>query len=201
MENSLIDRVFKNKEERDYILNRHNISENGDCWDNLENKKINNNKGPGYYTLNLNFHREKRKFYTHRLIAHIYCPNPRGYHVVNHIDGNRLNNHYSNLEWCSQRQNTSHGKGKMKYKGIPIKVRKSTYDKIIASGIDLNEIDGDSFFLKHLSLYKWCLAAWVDNAPGEKPDVLEYFRTKDEVLEFVAKNNLDNFSIRIWEEK
>jgi len=44
----------------------------------------------------------------HRLVAKAFCPNPNNYKEVNHIDGNKLNNHYTNLEWCSRSHNIKH---------------------------------------------------------------------------------------------
>ena len=43
--------------------------------------------------------------YIHRLVAEHFCDNPNQYNEVNHIDGNTMNNHASNLEWCSHKQN------------------------------------------------------------------------------------------------
>ena len=44
----------------------------------------------------------------HRIVAKCFCPNPHGYNEVNHIDGNKLNNDASNLEWCSRVENVRH---------------------------------------------------------------------------------------------
>lgn len=44
----------------------------------------------------------------HRLIALTFVPNPNGYPCVNHIDGVKSNNHYLNLEWCTNHQNIVH---------------------------------------------------------------------------------------------
>jgi hypothetical protein len=45
----------------------------------------------------------------HRMVAYCYCENPNDYKEVNHKDGNKMNNHYSNLEWCTRSQNAKHG--------------------------------------------------------------------------------------------
>lgn len=44
----------------------------------------------------------------HRLVGLAYLDNPEDKPQINHIDGNKLNNHVSNLEWNTGRENTNH---------------------------------------------------------------------------------------------
>lgn len=64
----------------------------------------------GYLAVNLYIHSKVHKFLVHRLVALAFIPNtaPEEYTVINHLDGNRLNNDISNLEWCTQSQNMKH---------------------------------------------------------------------------------------------
>ena len=62
----------------------------------------------GYLRVQLCNGSEKPRFFLHRVVAEIYVPNPNGLPQVNHIDGDKLNNKASNLEWCTASQNISH---------------------------------------------------------------------------------------------
>lgn len=44
----------------------------------------------------------------HRLVALAWIPNPLGLPQVNHIDGDKSNNHVSNLEWVDNAGNQRH---------------------------------------------------------------------------------------------
>lgn len=44
----------------------------------------------------------------HRLVAKAFIPNEHGYNIINHIDGDKLNNNVENLEWCTQSHNLKH---------------------------------------------------------------------------------------------
>lgn len=62
----------------------------------------------GYRVFRLSKNGTKKGFYAHRLVAENFLDNPNNYTVVNHIDGNKLNNDVSNLEWRSQSKNMKH---------------------------------------------------------------------------------------------
>ena len=80
----------------------------------------------GYKRVTLWAKSQKRiRIAVHRLVAMHYVKNPEEKPVVNHIDGNKLNNHYLNLEWVSCKENTRHAFKKGLRKGpnrLPDKV-------------------------------------------------------------------------------
>ena len=53
--------------------------------------------------------KERYSFRVHRLVAYTFIKKPEKFndnYVVNHIDMNKLNNNYKNLEWCTSAENT-----------------------------------------------------------------------------------------------
>lgn len=62
----------------------------------------------GYLQVAFGTAKVKRTFLVHRLVAESFIPNPENKPQVNHIDGNKLNCHISNLEWVTPRENLIH---------------------------------------------------------------------------------------------
>jgi hypothetical protein len=64
----------------------------------------------GYKTFSLSYEKNTEKnFFAHRIVALYFvdgCSDERN--IINHIDGNKLNNHYTNLEWCTNSENLKH---------------------------------------------------------------------------------------------
>lgn len=50
----------------------------------------------------------RRQQYVHRLVAIAFIDNESGATDVNHIDGNKSNNHAENLAWVTRKENMQH---------------------------------------------------------------------------------------------
>jgi hypothetical protein len=84
--------IAKYKKENDIIT--YNVKE-----------KICNIGKAGYKQVHIKIPNKSKMYTVHRLVAKYFVPNPNKYNVVHHIDGNKLNNNYKNLEWTTQSQN------------------------------------------------------------------------------------------------
>lgn len=66
-----------------------------------------NNRGYHQYCL-LNHQRKRLSPMAHQLLMRTFVPNPDKLPHINHIDGNKLNNALTNLEWCTPKHNAQH---------------------------------------------------------------------------------------------
>lgn len=74
----------------------------------------------GYINIVLRYNGKNFNHNVHRLVAENFIPNTHpDYSCINHIDGDKTNNHVENLEWCNQSVNCLHAydKGISKKKG------------------------------------------------------------------------------------
>lgn len=64
----------------------------------------------GYYfvSVSLGDRNHKPTWRVHKAVAETFIPNPNNLPIVNHIDGNKLNNSVDNLEWCTYKDNVKH---------------------------------------------------------------------------------------------
>lgn len=89
---------------------RYQISNHGRVWNTATQSYMKPQlKKTGYYSVNLM--RANKKIVTervHRLVALYFCPKPEGCNVVNHLDCDKTNNYYRNLEWTTVSGNTKH---------------------------------------------------------------------------------------------
>lgn len=95
---------------KDYIYN-YQISNFGRIRNKVTNKtlKLRLNKN-GYLDvcISLGKRNKKKLIKIHQAVAECFVSNPHNYKEINHIDGNKINNLYSNLEWCTHQYNTQH---------------------------------------------------------------------------------------------
>jgi hypothetical protein len=108
-----------------YCIQKNNFS---DKYNHIYKGKILNQykNNAGYMQVQLSKRYKTLPKRVHRLVAEAFISNPDNYKCVNHIDGNKLNNNVSNLEWCSYSHNNREARrlGLNKgYKGMTYKKR------------------------------------------------------------------------------
>jgi len=122
----------------------------------------------GYFSVKLYNSPSSKTHIIHRLVGIYFIPNPNDFTILNHIDGNKLNNHYTNLEWVTHRENDCHAVDKTK-----------TSSKYI--GVSFNKISN-----------KWYAYITFKN----KSKSLGYFETELEAYQtrcdFEKENNIVN---------
>ena len=113
-----------------YSVNEHGVVTN--TRTNLVLKPDMNSAGYQRVTL---WSGKYNRITVHRLVAKHFVDNPNGYPIVNHIDGNKLNNHYSNLEWCTASYNVKDGFNRGRVAkgtpGIPASNRSLTDEQVM----------------------------------------------------------------------
>jgi len=78
---------------------------------------------------------------SHRIIAEIFCNNEELKNQINHIDGNKENNHYLNLEWCTNIENMRHSINILKRSYSNRRGEKSNFSKLKTEDvIKINEM-------------------------------------------------------------
>lgn len=82
---------------------------NGNGYYNKKGRILKKSKTTtGYWKVELYKAGKRKSKKIHRLVAKSFIPRVDGKNLINHKDGNPLNNNVNNLEWCNQSENMQH---------------------------------------------------------------------------------------------
>lgn len=101
----------------------YSISNNGSVFNLKRKKELKPQKNNiGYYHVVLYNNGDKKTILVHKLMAITFLNHKPNKHklIIDHIDGNKLNNNIDNLQIITQRENVCKANvtGKSKYKGV-----------------------------------------------------------------------------------
>jgi len=94
-------------EEWRVIYNDYEISNHGRLRRTGQRKLLKGSVKDGYVRISLRTKDGDQSKFVHRLVAEAFIPNPDNKEIVDHIDGNRSNNHVNNLRWVTAEENTN----------------------------------------------------------------------------------------------
>ena len=79
----------------------YEVSNQGKVRRSRDGKTLKPHTTRGYLQVTLSLRKVKKKHYVHRLVAKAFVPGDPSL-TVNHVDGDKSNNSFDNLEWVSQ---------------------------------------------------------------------------------------------------
>lgn len=141
----------------------------------------------GYYQVRLGG-RNGKTVQIHRVLADAFVPNPNGYTVVNHKDGNKGNCSIDNLEWCTSSYNAKHA--------FDTGLRKTgLHTRYLAYKSSLKYTDEDVDAWKQLRAEGHTLTDIAEKYGTTKSMVSQYVNGKrfDNISEYSALFNLANY--------
>ena len=147
------------------------VSEDGRVFNLRRGIEMKQSIVQGYACVALTKDGKKKHERVHRLVYEAFKGRLIPNLVIDHIDGNKLNNNLSNLRQITNRENTTYGWNNHKLSGLPTGVKK--FKALDAYGAELT-IKGERFYLGSFSTideasaaYQQALKAWKNE--GVKP--------------------------------
>lgn len=128
--------------EKDYFVTQDGKVYSQRKFKDLRELKQSKTGHGGYSKVKINLKNE----FVHRLVAIAYLDNPENKETVNHIDGDKSNNHISNLEWSTRSENTQHAYDiglHKQYSGIKDKGNNKfakEWDELLKQGLSFRKI-------------------------------------------------------------
>lgn len=127
----------------------------------------------GYKQIRLQVGNLDETIRVHRLVAKHFIDNPKLFPIINHIDANPSNNHFKNLEWCTQSHNIKYAYDIGRKKTSPaFLIPKIGIDSPLSRSVNQFSLDGN--FIK-----KWGFVSEIERTLGfSRPNICKCCRGK-----------------------
>lgn len=89
-------------------IERIEVSDEGQVRNSLTKHVYIQHVNRGYKRVTLSIKGKNKHFRVHRLVSQVFIKNPDNLPQVNHINGNKLDNNVTNLEWVTAKDNMRH---------------------------------------------------------------------------------------------
>lgn len=92
-------------------------------------------------------------YLVHKIIAHLFVPNPNNLPQINHLDGDKTNNNSCNLQWVTASENVAHARYVLRRGNIKLDLATATKIRADLATKSVKEIMG-CYNLSHTSIIR-----------------------------------------------